>query len=192
MAVSAADLGLASLGINNILTGVARKDYLKIKLYDKGGKSQTLTLELAEDALGLTGSIDLTLAFQTAMAVTDAVAGEVEMVTKVKDYSFDPSVESPESSNVAELGRFKFNTQLGQRSVSVPSIRDDLIRPGSRDDIIVEDGLIADNAAKNFVDEFTGAGLLTSATFTLNNMWASNLSKAFRKRGRTFTYRETR
>lgn len=192
MAVSAADLSRAGLGVNNIFTGVARKDYIRIKFYDRGGKSQTLTLELAEDALGILGSADIVAAYGTALAVSDAIPGEVELVTKIKDYSFDPSVEAPESSNVAELGRFSFNTQIGRRSVSVPSLRDDLVRPGSRDDIIIEDGIIADNAAKNFVDEFTGAGILTSATFTLNNMWASSLSKAFRKRGRTFTYRETR
>jgi hypothetical protein len=185
MAVGVVDLAIATLaGIDDPLTGVKRHDFVEFVMVDHAGKEALLSCETTEADFVKAADI-----MNDVQNVSDAVIAEVRLVTRIKDFSFNPDTEAPITSNVAERGVIKLQTKSGVRSFSWPSVRDELVGP--KDTLIVDPGLI-DNPVQNLIDEFTGRGVFNVASMLVDHMWGTGLVSAFRKRGRSYVFREKR
>lgn len=157
--------------VNSFLTGVARREMVVLEFQDNAGNVSQSMLEV-EPAFGGgpvydVFSVDLLNAIHDIASLSDAELRAVSFVSEVRD--FDDAAPD-EASNVNESGILTFAvTGPAQRSIRIPSVRDDLLVPGGGNVLDANNADIQAAAA-----EFTGEGLATR-TFVLDNRQASKL-----------------
>jgi hypothetical protein len=184
MAVSIADLAITEImGIDDPLTGVKRHDFVELVIADKTGLQSVCSCECTK-----AGFVNASQIMEAVGNVSDGVICEVRLVTRIKDFSFDPASEAAASSDVSERGVLKLRTKKGLRTFSWPSVRDDLVTEGRY--LIVDPGIILDNPVQNLIDEFTGRGVFNAASMLIDHDWATANRSAFMKPGRSYIIRE--
>jgi hypothetical protein len=161
---------LPGLGaVNEFLTGVATREMVVLEFADFAGNKSEVMLEIEPGFLGGpvfdVFSVDLLNAVQDFVSKSDADLNAIKFVSEVRDHT--PATPS-DDSNVYESGILTFAVAGGaQRSVRIPSVRDDLVIEGGGN--VLDATQVEDIAA-----EFTGEGLSTR-TFVLDNRAANKL-----------------
>lgn len=188
MAVDLLGIGLANIAglpfIPDFVNGgVVRREYFEADITGRSGGTKMLKLQfnkylsLANRLEIRTGpAVDTLEGMYDLIALSNGSANKIRFVIEFEDILPDPPLAE---SNVKETGKLFF-TVSGRpanqpRSVSIPSIRGDLVVSGSRN--LKQSGSPSIYPA---VQEITGEGLPIK-TFLVDGYHAIDIQKAYRK-----------
>ena len=163
--------------------GVVRREFAEAVFTDHSGETKLLRLQLNKFlslvnrlSINVTSGPDTIEGLYDLIALSSAAANKVRFVIEFEDIMPDPSLEE---SNVKETGKLFFALQgkpaNQPRAVVIPSIRDALVVPGSRN--LKQNGSPSIYPA---VQELTGEGM-PIRTFLVDDRNAISLQRAYRK-----------